>query len=299
MLELEGKMKTLVSTNPEMPKPYESIDIDLNNEDIDVVMGAFIDFLHLPYEERVRIEYFDEQRPRTGRAGYVYKGERSPDGGSQQDNKHIFHMTKGLMDNFFTEMLLRNYPYETRNFLRLAYDVHQILAEAGKNKYQELEDDIPGITAMHFPRSGELTTHTRFLGYETGKSTLAAPHYDKSTGTIAVAESHGGLRLGFGDKDLTLVDRDQFDPVFFPSFGYHQLSEIMDTDVSRRAGWHDVVDTSERFSDEIARWALVNFINPANLYLDSTEEQTHTPIPWRGMGKLALRGDNASYLIAA
>ena len=286
-------MNTLVAS-AEAPKPYEPIITGLAERDITDTMDAFLAFLELPEEEKEKVQYFDETRPRTGWSGYAHD-RADPDIG-EYDNKHKFHMTQALAEAFRLTQWTRGFPSETRRFLALAEDLHLALAEAGKAKYQALEEDIPGITALHFPRSGQLATHTRFLAYEPGRSTLAEAHYDKSTGTIAVAESHDGLRIGTGNEDLRLIERDQFQPLFFPGFGYHQLAEIMDRDVSRRAGWHDVIDTQKRVTDTIARWAIVNFINPAHLYLDSTPEQTHTPIPWRGMGKLALRSDNASFL---
>lgn len=289
-------MKTLID-NPEAPKPYEPIETSLTESDITTVMNSFLAFLELPYEERVKIQYVDETRPRTGWSGYAH--DRAETAEEEQDNKHKFHMTQELHRAFAIERDSRAYPAlptETRQFLSLAYEAHVQLADAAKVKYGELEDDIPGITLMHFPRGGEIASHTRFLAYEPGSSLLAEPHYDKSTGTIAVAESHDGLRLGFGEEDLTLVDRHRFDPLFFPGYGYHQLAEMMDVDVHRRAGWHDVVDTGKRVNDQIARWALIHFINPARIYLASTKEQTHTPIPWRNAGKIALRRDNGSFL---
>jgi hypothetical protein len=124
---------------------------------------------------------------------------------------------------------------------------------------------------------------------------LAQGHYDKSTGTIAVAESHGGLKVGYGPEDSLLVERNAYDPIFFPSYGWHQLAEITDSTTSLRAAWHEVEDTGERFNEATLRWALIFFINPANIYLESTQEQTHTPIPW--LGNTALRNDGKSFLI--
>ena len=152
---------------------------------------------------------------------------------------------------------------------------------------------------MHFPRSGESQLRLRFLAYEPNDSdTLATAHYDKGTGTVAVAESHGGLRIGAGQNDLTQIDRSQFEPIFFAGFGWHQIAEILDVIPSRKAAWHDVVDTGQRVNQQIARWAVVLFIDPAHLYLNSTYEQVHTPIPWRGNGIQALRSDSQLFNVA-
>lgn len=283
--------------NPERPPAYEPIAIDASESDIEATMDSFLAFLHLPYEERVKVVYLDESRPRTGKSGYEHKGSASPDGHHRQDNKHIFHMTEALHRTFYHQIW--NQPRETRSFLQNAYALHHSLTAAAKQKYQELEDDMPGIANIHFPPDGTVANHTRFLGYQDAKDgLLAVPHYDKGTGTIAVAESHSGLRVGFGPDDLELLDRDRFDPIFFPSYGYHQLGEMLGARPTRRAAWHDVVDTGERVSADVTRWSLIHFIGPAHIYLESTKEQTHTPIPWRGLGSLALRSDNKSFLAA-
>ena len=125
---------------------------------------------------------------------------------------------------------------------------------------------------------------------------LARGHYDKGTGTIAVAESHGGLRLGFGEDDLELLDRDAYDPKFFHGLGWHQLAEIVDVETARKAAWHDVVQLDEHVSDDVMRWSMVYFIGPANMHLDSTLEQTHTPIPWRNCSKAAKTVLETSFL---
>lgn len=284
--------------NPETPPAYEPISIGHTESDITATMNSFMEFLQLPYEERVKVVFVDESRPRTGVSGYQHKGHASPDGSRQQDNKHIFHMTQTLHETYGSHT--RRLPHEARVFLRAAYSIHSALSAAAKRKYQELEGDIPGITNILFPPNGKNSNHTRFLAYQDAKrGMLASPHYDKGTGTIAVAESHGGLRVGYGPEDLKLLERSRFEPIFFPNYGYHQLAEMLGVDpTTRRAAWHDVIDTGDRVSEEVTRWSLIHFIDPAHIYLENTKEQTHTPIPWRGLGKLALRSDSQSFLAA-
>lgn len=280
-------METLVK-NPEKPQAYEPINLSLSTADINTVMDSYLNFLELPEAERQRLYHLDENKPRTGVSGYVRK--------DKSDIKDVFHMTQVLgQELWHCRFKLPTASYE---FLNNAEEAYYSLAKSAKAKYRQLEDELPGLTGIHFPRSGKLEHHLRFLAYRDARDgILAKGHYDKGSGTIAVAESHGGLRLGFGEDDLEQLEYRQDQPVFFPGYGWHQLAEMLDVETSRRATWHDVVDTGEQFDEDTKRWALVYFIDPANMYLESTQEQTHTPIPWRGLGQLALRADNKSFLI--
>lgn len=290
-------METIVQ-NPEKPTAYEPVIYHtLQEADVQRSMQSFQYFLQLPLEQRVKIFHVDETKPRTGRSGYSYKGTNSPDGSARQDNKHIFHMTQDLERYFEYPSVTHKLPMEARMFMAEATRMHHQIIETAGRTYEKLESDLPGIYDIHFPYSGKNGNHTRFLAYEAPESqTLAAAHYDKGTGTIAVAESHGGLRVGYGPDDLTAVEREGFLPVFFPGYGYNQLAEMMGKTVGRRAAWHDVIDTEQRVSETVARWALIHFINPAYISLESTTEQTHTPIPWRGLGSMALRSDDKSFM---
>lgn len=278
--------ETLTRNPEEGPLPYEPIALELSEGDINTAMELYLDFTRLPDEERKRIHHFDPARPRTGTSGYEHKGLFSADGKPYQDNKHVFHFTPELEEPFMNDLLNfkdLNLPMETRNFLSASQEVYYSLAESTKQKYTELEENFPALVGMHFPKDGKLAHHLRFLAYQPGNDgMLARGHYDKGSGTIAVAESHGGLRIGLGEHDIKPLDRDQHDPVFFPAYGWHQLAQMLDVDTDKKAAWHDVIDTCEQLEEGITRWAMVYFVDPANIYLESTKEQTHTPIPWRG-----------------
>lgn len=293
-------MRTLIQT-PESPQAYEPIDLKLTVNDVQMAMDAYMAFLQLPYDERRKVVHFDEQRPRTGRSGYALKGNGPSSRATADDNKHFFHMTPQLRDTFpLFSLSERELPAESRQLLTVGDEVYRSLAGSALKKYVELEreTEFPLLRSVHFPASGKLQHKLRFLAYKQPKDgMLARGHYDKGTGTIAIAESHNGLRVGFGPDDLTLIERGNFDPIFFHGYGWHQLAEMLDVSPdNRRAAWHDVIDTGERVSEDITRWALIYFIDPANIYLESTKEQTHKPIPWRGLGRHALTSDHRSFL---
>ncbi len=288
-------METLTQTY-EPPQAYEPIKIELAKDEVQNVMDSYLNFLTLPQPERERLFHLDESRPRTGETGYVRKNADSSS--HDNDNKHYFHMTPDLWERFQPISLEgRKLPFESKLLIWNSHYVYQSLGKAALQKYIELETDFPLLKGIHFPSNGTLQHKLRLVAYQGGKDkTLAAGHYDKGTGTIAVAESHGGLRVGHSPKDLQLVERDQFEPIFFHGYGWHQLAEMLDVKTGRRAAWHDVIDTGERVREDVMRWAMIYFLDPANIYLESTKEQTHTPIPWRGLGNLVLRNDNQSFL---
>ena len=259
--------------NPEHePRLYQPVSLELSEGDITTAMELFQDFLSLPQAERLKLVHLDEARARTGRSGYHEKGSAEGD-----DQKWLFHMSQDLAGRFDSRAR-KHMPGEARSFLDMSEEIFHSVMGSSQLLYQELEDEFPALVGMHFPADGTRRQHLRFLMYKGGEhQALARGHYDKGTGTIAIAESRDGLRLGYGEDDLTSLDRGQFDPVFFRGFGWHQLAEMLDVDTQHKAAWHDVQNTKP--GPEM-RWALVYFIDPAKIYLDSTKEQTHTPIEW-------------------
>lgn len=277
-----GTMTTQLST-PEQPNPYEVLPYSIDQQLVLDGMQAYLDFLHLPLDQRRLLHHVDTTRPRTGESGYMPKTH------ANQDNKDVFHMTQALGQHFPENH--HGLPQEAQNFLSIARIIHEELNKVAKEVLQawEVDENLPGLSNMHFPANGRREHHSRFVAYQGGRGRhLATAHYDKSTATIAVAESHGGLRIGYSAEDLTLLNRDQFQPIIFPGYGWHQLRTAQGQSTRRQPAWHDVIDTGERVAADVCRWALVHFINPADRYLDSSLAETHTPLP-NNLGQLALQ----------
>lgn len=304
---MSANVLTRLDNPDEKPPVYESIDLGTVENDYSAVMEAFVAFTKLPFEERVKVEYLDEARPRTGRGGYQHKGEFAPDGSPLQDNKHLFHYTHGMDDPF--AFLGKSLAYDARRFLGLARDLYYATNDGVKGACVQWEEDLPGITGMLFPRSGKVAHHDRYLGYQRGpqqderpQGAFARGHYDKAYWTCPEWTNQPGLQVGYGPDDLEPVDQSSFNPISFPSFGYHQLAEMLDQDVRRRAAWHLVdqpevgIDPEVAETEDIIRMSKVKFINPANIYLHSTSEQTHTPIRWREPSPVARTIGNTSFL---
>lgn len=312
MLQLE----TMPGGPEGLPPTCEPFKTDLTEEDVDDALNAFTNFIELPLEEREKVTYFDEARPRTSGAGYWYKGEFAPDGSPYKDNKHVFHYTQGMFDPL--TLATRGLAQEARSFLAIAHDQHEAMSEAVADACDGWESDVRGITGILAPLTGKTAHHTRYLAYQRGKimpevevprqahtrtlgRILAQYHYDKSWGTVAEKAKEPGLVVGTGPDDMEYVDHEGYNPVFFPGFGYHQLAEMLDIDVVRKAGWHGVEQQTTTPEDaqpeDPIRLSRVFFINPANIYLDSSSEQTHTPIMWRKPYPYARTVHDQSFLV--
>jgi len=51
---------------------------------------------------------------------------------------------------------------------------------------------------------------------------------------------------------------------------------------------HDAVESGceTNVNDEIKRWTLICFVDPAKIHLNSTLEQAHKPVRWRNVGRI-------------
>lgn len=294
--------ETLTQTfEAEKPPLYEPITVPFGEADVNVAMQLYLEFLQLPDDIKHKFHYLDKLNPRTSEAGYMRRRQDASDKPTGDDNKHVFHYTPELWQAQ-RQIPWHEKPEVARQFIEASDQLYYQLARAVKDKMAERADEAPWLVGVHFPADGTLKHHLRFLAYQQGKDgVLARGHYDKSTSTVAVAQSCGGLRIGEGEEDLTPVQRANFEPIIFDGYGWHQLNEMLGQTTNRRAAWHDAVESEcdSTVDEEIMRWALIYFVNPAKIYLESTYEQTHTPIRWRNVGRLAIPLDaKQSFLIS-
>jgi hypothetical protein len=278
---------------------FEPLSLDFDEKDMAESMRLYLEFLALPEEVKQRFQYFDEANPRTGKSGYMR---------GVHDDKFIYHHTPDFwkMQN---DMPADKKPAVAREFFSAADQMYFDVARGVKAKLGEWaeQENSPWIADANFPSDFQpsLKHHLRFLAYVDGR---ARGHYDKSFATAAIAQSKNGLRIGVGEDDLELVQRENFEPLIFRGYGWHQMHEMLGQHTDKVAAWHDVIDVDEQTDErlqipklkvvnaakgieeilDISRVAIVDFINPAKIYLDSTLEQTHTPIRWRRIGRAIM-----------
>lgn len=297
----------------ERPPLYEPLSVSFTETDVVEAMRLYLEFLALPEDVKQKFHYFDESTSRTSEAGYMRRKKEDSDKPTGDDDKFVFHHTPALMRS--VEGIQRiHYPAAANAFLDVADELYHQTADAVKEKFVEWSEDSPWLAGAHFPTNGQdMMHHMRFLGYLNGN---ARGHYDKAVATAAIAQSKNGLRIGEGEEDLELVQRGNFEPIIFPGYGWNQLHEMLGQTTSKRAAWHDTIDVPEYAETghgdllkeikelgsealDVMRIVIVDFINPTNIYLNSTLEQTHTPIRWRNMRNKAIPMDGGKSLIAA
>lgn len=269
----------------------QPIALDLGEADIETAMQAYLEFLELPAEIRESLRYPGDGLRRNTSAGYTYTSHSEAKNtiDTSKDNKHIFHYTPDILGVLGELARSRFQPEALSRFVNLAVEVYESAARATRQALEPYEDHFPGLVGIHFPKDGTVNHHLRFLAYEPGiNGVLARGHYDKSTATIAIAESHGGLRIGTEPDDLELYRRDPHESIFFHGLGWVKLHKLVGRESQEIPAWHDVVETTDRVNEDIMRWALIYFINPAYLDTAPSAAETHTPLNLQTVGKLAL-----------
>lgn len=170
--------------------------------------------------------------------------------------------------------------------------VHSLGAEAVTRVFRSMEEQHPELLSKYITPRDLDNSPVRLLFYHPGQGDiLAGGHFDKSYGTIQIAESHMGLRLRqpqpnpndmsndqrrteikcqysaspIDDPAMIPMQRDSNTGIFFPS----QLLELdhvhPGSDV--KAVWHDVLNMPELNPGRVlrgrncARWAIIFFAN--------------------------------------
>lgn len=123
----------------------------------------------------------------------------------------------------------------------------------------------------------------RLLFYHPDSSMqLGAGHYDKSSLTIQIAESHEGLRVApDSERDLEPVVRESDTVVVFAGRSFQQK---LPADTIFQPGWHDIVKVNQlnhgrnvpsRAAEVCARWALIFFANGSD-FVNPDKATTHS-----------------------
>lgn len=136
----------------------------------------------------------------------------------------------------------------------------------------------------------------RVLAYHTdGGDVLGQIHRDKGAATLAIDESHEGLRVSSAakvrfdetkkgyvllnpeeaaaDENMQMVERMRGTAAFFVADGFRRETGV--DHPATEPTYHDIVAVEgRRFSKEIARYAVIFFMNPASGTF-STKRENH------------------------
>lgn len=252
-LSIEELEKNLLENN------FIQVDFECSRELIDTLIFYFFRLIDHLSEESKRLLELDEN---NGDCGYI---KRTKEEG--RDSKEFFHY-KPLFKKLYNEQLNSlkgNDALIVNQFLEKASSMYS----SAKSKIEEildiLEQKYPGTKAKFLQKGKDPNFVLRVLKYdkilEVDDNQLAKPHFDRGACTLAIAESHSGLRLGTCSDDLRQVFHKKGRAIFFPSITF-------DDSVSGGKGrfkptYHDVVRTSEQGGEtDFQRWAIVFFADP-------------------------------------
>jgi isopenicillin N synthase-like dioxygenase len=246
---------------------YAVVPFAVSRAEFNQAIDVFVRFLALPLETKEKI-YF-KLRPDDRGTEVGYKRYLRNEG--QTDNREYVHYHRAAEEGFRE---IRQEIPELDELLKTMKRVHDEALTTLQKVIGTFEDRFPGISEKFFSQTNPGDFYLRFLKYDLARpgEFLAKGHYDRGSCTLALAESAPGLRMGVDDEHLHEVTHREGEALFMPGLKFPDLTskDFVPT-------WHDVIQKSEdTYSDDIARWAIVFFADPAGMENISYEE-AHTP----------------------
>ena len=270
---MENSQYTKVSCgdmiNRLVSKNYMSVTFPLSHKHFCLAAESFLDFLTLPDDVKNSFYHKIDPRDRGSAVGYVLKARHKGD----LDNKEYFHYHPIAEEEFLSS--LANPDPRIHVFFGYARTIHYLASLCLSEILRELEGRFPGLRTQFFPEKGHPHFYLRFLKYATSTTGdfLAAGHYDRGGCTLALSESAPGLRIGKDDRSLEEVVHTDKTALFFPAVHFDAM-----TSPELRPAWHDVIQKQEdRYSDSVARWAVVFFADAVEFAGRTKLEEAHTP----------------------
>lgn len=246
---------------------YVTLPFGIGKNQLDKAAYAFLDFLTLP-EEVLRSLHLPSPYENGTADGYT---DKRNSGG--HDKKRYFHWSRALKDKLAYNAVARRYP-NAAHFFKEASIIYD---EAEHVAVKTFERCFPEHVVKRVVVDGKIASAAlRFLAYDPNAGDFSAKaHYDKCTGTLALAESSPGLRIGCCDQHpLKQVEHHDGTCIFMPGKLLHE-----DMSGAVTPAWHDVVHHRDVPSVRVgcARWSIVFFINDKDGRFPSYKT-AHTPI---------------------
>lgn len=236
-----------------MGRPYVQVPFTCGRNAILEAIDAFFDFLNLPETTKKHIDLKISSNHRRGEIGYW---ERKSEDDKYNDDKSFFHFHP-LIFNKYRGFIKTNHTVE--RFLNLALPIWLETYNVVYSILREFEEDYPGTIAKVFATT-EPHIILRFLKYDFTNSGeyLAKPHFDSGSFTLAIAESHPGLRISSSPQDLLMIKHEEDKALFMVSSNCHKI--IANNKLT--PAWHDVIQADRtQIGKSFARWAIVAFID--------------------------------------
>lgn len=281
---------------------YANVPIDLTKSDLENSMDDYMAFLELDDKYHEATVYFNTDRGDGDFGQFTRVAGRLGLRGAIQDNKDIFHFgaqTRQIVESRISGPM----PKDMSNFLNSAEEIFWTSQRTKRQTLEELDYKETGLCSVMSPEVGRINDVLRFIAYHLNVGSLAKSHFDRSTFTFAIGESHEGLRLTGGQNGLKIdCNQDYMDklesklkPVnhqegkakFMLGAGWNRLPQYLrEGNPNLPLGWHDVVESDITVSEKIMRWAIVNFCNPFvefDQYIVPSPPETR---PYKQLGRI-------------
>lgn len=258
---------------------YTEVETDISKDELQIVMDGYNAFTKLPADIQNSTNYFLSDRGDGDFGSFKRVPGAETFRGKASDNKDIFHF--GASTRQIVEASLpAGLPPEMASFLN---DAESLFWQAQAAKSQALGS--LGLFGLVDLNTGSLVPYQnvfldkkapcndvlRLINYYDSGSLLAKPHLDRSAVTLALGESHPGLRMTPCSIDTPVEERNAnlkevvHNPgvaKFFLGAGWKNLRHISQRANDLPLGWHDVVQTSEVVDDYVRRWSVILFSTP-------------------------------------
>lgn len=286
-------------------KGYAPVGIDLGKSDLQTAIDRYMAFLELDdkYHAITRFDLTDRGDGDFGQFTRIpgANGRR----GTVVDNKDIFHfgsMTRQVIESRLEGVM----PKDMKDFLNAAEEIYWAGQRTKKQTLDTLDCYQTGLVGIMQPERQTINDVLRFIAYYPNDGNLAKGHFDRSTATIAIGESHEGLRIAPGqngykidasesymqalDESLQPVEHREREAKFFLGAGWNRLPDYLKTfNEDMPLAWHDVIPSDKTVNQQVMRWAVVMFMNPNvafDDYIVPTQPETR---PHKKLGRLSLQ----------
>lgn len=290
---------------------FVPVGIDLGKGDLQTAIDKYLAFLEIGSEYHEATRFLLTARGDGDFGQYSRVAGSEGVRGDVADNKDIFHfgsLSRQLIESRINGAL----PWEMKEFLDTAEEIYWAGQRSKRNVLGELDylqTPKTNLIGIMQPERETLNDVLRFIAYYPNDQKLAKGHFDRSTATLAIGESHEGLRIAPGQNGLFLdadetylkqlesrlrpVEHKDHEAKFFLGAGWNRLpAKYRIGNEELPLAWHDVVPSEKQVDQKVMRWAIVMFINPQaemTEYIVPTPPETR---PYKQLGRLSLETTN-------
>lgn len=283
---------------------YSPIPIGLSHADLSEAMDAYNKFLMLSEMDFKKTKFNATVRGDGDFGQYSRVAGTEAERGTVPDNKDVFHfgvLTRQVVESRYAGKT----PQEVQNFLDAAEHVFWETQKAKNLALTELDVYQMGLLDVMSPEMAALNDVLRFINYYKNTNALAKGHLDRGVCTLAIGESHPGLRLApaqnglyldcneeymnMVESSLTPAEYIEHEAKFFLGAGWNRLpAEYRIGNMDLPLAYHDVTEGDITVNKEIMRWAIVMFCNPYLGFEYYTVPSPPETRPYKQLGRLSV-----------